>query len=399
VNIGNMEPSGWMIKSASVYNPLMSYDFLIIGGGIAGASAAYELARHGSVILAERETTPGYHATGRSAAMFLQNYGEPPVQALAVASRDFLENPPDGFAEDALLSPRAEIHIAREDQIDTLESTLADSRKGPAPLSRIGGAEACRMIPVLRPDYVADALIETDSHEIDVNALHHGFLRGLKARGGLLVSDAEVTALERHGGDWRATTPAGEWTAPVVINAAGAWADEIARLAGIAPVGLVSKRRTMVTFDPPDGVDMASWPMAADIDEQFYFKPEAGRVLASPADETPMEPCDVQPDELDIAVAIDRVLACANFDVRRISHSWAGLRSFVADRVPVVGYAPDGDGFFWLAGQGGIGIMTSPATARIAAALVMGEDLPADVAAQGVTADDLAPQRPGIGCD
>ena len=177
---------------------------------------------------------------------------------------------------------------------------------------------------------------------------------------------------------------------------AEAWADEIATLAGIAPVGLIPKRRTAVTFDPPEGVDTAAWPMAVDIDEQFYFKPEAGRVLASPADETPMAPCDVQPDELDIAMAIDRVLRAANFDVRRISHSWAGLRSFVADRVPVVGYAPDGDGFFWLAGQGGIGIMTSPATARTAAALAAGEERPADIAAHGVTAADLAPNRPGI---
>ena len=291
----------------------------------------------------------------------------------------------------------AVLFIARQDQIANLETMLEDNRNASAPLSRIGGAGACEMIPVLRPEYVADALIETDSHEIDVHGLHHGFLRGLKARGGRLVTDAEITALKRRDGVWRATTTAGEMTAPVVINAAGAWADVIAKLAGIAPVGLVPKRRTAVTFDPPEGVDTAPWPMAVDIDEKFYFKPEAGRVLASPADETPMEPCDVQPDEMDIAIAIDRVLRCANFDVRRISHRWAGLRSFVDDHVPVVGYAPDGDGFFWLAGQGGIGIMTSPATARMAAALALGADLPQDIAAHGVTVAALAPDRPGIG--
>ena len=377
----------------------MKSDFLIIGGGIAGASVAYELALRGSVILAERETTPGYHTTGRSAAMFLENYGAAPVLGLASASRDFLVSPPDGFSESGILSPRAVLYIARADQIETLETILAENRNSAAPLKRIGGAEACRLIPVLRPDYVADALIETESSEIDVHALHHGFLRGMKARGGRLVTDAGVEALKREDGLWRATTRAGEMTAPVVINAAGAWADELAGLAGVATVGLVPKRRTAVTFDPPEGIDTAAWPMAIDIDEQFYFKPEAGRVLASPADETPMAPCDVQPDELDIAVAIDRVLRAANFDVRRISHSWAGLRSFVADHVPVVGYAPDGDGFFWLAGQGGIGIMTSPATARVAAALVAGEEIPADIAAHGVIAASLAPERKTIACE
>ena len=394
-----MDGYGWMIKSALDYTPPMKCDFLIIGAGIAGASAAYELADHGSVILAERESTPGYHTTGRSAAMFLENYGTLPVLSLASASRDFLVTPPEGFTEAAILTPRAVLYIARDDQISHLEAILADNRNAAAPLERIGGAGACDLIPVLRRDYVADALIETGSSEIDVHALHHGFLRGFKARGGQLVTDAEVSALERKDGAWRATTATGEITAPVVVNAAGAWADEIAKLAGVAPVGLVPMRRTAVTFDPPDGVDTASWPMAIDIDEQFYFKSEAGRVLASPADETPMDPCDVQPDELDIAIAIDRVLRAADFDVRRISHSWAGLRSFVADRVPVIGYAPDGDGFFWLAGQGGIGIMTSPAAARTAAALVMGDDLPADVSAHGVTAAGLAPERPGIGRD
>ncbi len=391
-----MEPSGWMIKRALVYNPPMKCDFLVIGGGIAGASAAYQLARHGSVILVERESAPGYHATGRSAAMFLENYGAPPVLGLASASREFLARPPEGFAEAAILSPRAVLFIARQDQSDSLEAMLAGHRGAAAPLKRIGGAEACAMIPVLRRDYVAGALIETDSSEIDVHALHHGYLSGLKARGSRLVTDAGVSALERRQGLWRAMTPAGEMAAPVVVNAAGAWADEIAKLARIAPVGLVPKRRTAITFDPPEGVDTAAWPMAVDIDEQFYFKPEAGRILASPADETPMAPCDAQPEEIDIAIAIDRILRAANFDIRHISHRWAGLRSFVADAVPVVGYAPDGDGFFWLAGQGGIGIMTSPATARVAAALAVGEEIPADIAAHGVAAADLAPDRPGI---
>ena len=367
----------------------MDCDFLVIGGGIAGASAAYELAGHGRVVLAERESTPGYHTTGRSAAMFLENYGEPQVRALASASRAFLANPPEGFTDHAIQGARGVLFLARDDQTAALGAALAANRDRPG----VDAARACALIPVLRPEYVAGALLEAGASEIDVHALHHGFLRGLGARGGRIACDTEVTALERRAGAWRATTRAGEISGAVVVNAAGAWADEVAGLAGAPPVGLVPKRRTAFTFDPPQGLDPGGWPMAIDIDEQFYFKAEAGRVLGSPADETPMPPCDVQPDELDVAIAADRIQRAASFDIRRINHRWAGLRSFVDDHVPVVGYEPGVDGLFWLAGQGGIGIMTSPAMARTAAALALGEPLPTDVAALGVAAAALAPER------
>ena len=371
----------------------MDCDFLVIGGGIAGASAAYELAGQGSVVLLERETTPGYHTTGRSAAMFLENYGELPVRALASASRDFLADPPEDFADHSMLAPRGVLFIAREDQRAALEARLAADRDGARTLEEVDGARARAMIPVLRPDYVARALFEAGASELDVATLHNGFLRGFRARGGTLVTDAGVSALERRGGVWRAATAAGEMSGAVVVNAAGAWADEIAGLAGVAPVGLVPKRRTAFTFDPPDGLDPGAWPMAVDIDEQFYFKPEAGRVLGSPADETPMPPCDVQPDELDVAIAVDRIQRATDFDIRRITHRWAGLRSFVDDHLPVVGYEPGVEGFFWLAGQGGIGIMTSPAIARLAAAQVLEKDMPADLAERGIAAAALSPGR------
>ena len=371
----------------------MDCDYLVIGGGIAGASAAFELANHGRVVLAERETTLGYHTTGRSAAMFLENYGEAPVRALAGASREFLSNPPDGFAASPLIAPRGVLFLARQDQLAKVEASLAAKRDRPGIVVEISPARAREMIPILKPGYLASALFEEGASEMDVNALHQGFLRGLKARGGQVNSDAGVTALERRHGQWHATTRAGDMAAAVVVNAAGAWADEVAGLAGVAPIGLVPKRRTAFTFDPPAGTDPSAWPMAVDADEEFYFKVEAGRVLGSPADETPMAPCDVQPEELDIAIAVDRIQRAADVDIRRITHSWAGLRSFVDDHLPVVGYDPDVDGFFWLAGQGGIGIMTSPAISRMVGALATGGELPSDVTDFGVTAATLAPER------
>ena len=215
-------------------------------------------------------------------------------------------------------------------------------------------------------------------------------LGGCPSAGGRVVTDADVQASERMSEGWTIRSAAGTFSAPVVINAAGAWADEIAELAGVRPVGLVPKRRTAITFDPPDGADVAGWPVVIDVDEQFYFKPEAGRVLASPADETPVPPQDVQPEELDIAVTVDRVERASTMTVKRIDHRWAGLRSFVADKSPVVGMAPDAEGFFWLAGQGGYGIKTSPTLGRIAAALAQGQPIPDDI---GVSVAELAPQR------
>ena len=309
----------------------MDCDFVVIGGGIAGASAAYELAAHGRVVVVERESQPGYHTTGRSAAMFLATYGEPVVRAMAAASRAFLFDPPEGFAEHGIVSPRGLLAIARADQLDALDAVLVENSGTPGGVEKLDSAGACARVPVLRPDYVAAAMCVADAHAIDVHALHHGYLRGLRNRGGRVLTDAGVTAIERRAGQWRLTTPAGEVIAPVVVNAAGAWADEVAGLAGVAPIGLVPKRRTALTFDAPEGTDVSGWPLVADVDETFYFKPEAGRIMASPADETPMPPCDAQPDELDVANAVDRIERATTLEVRRITHRWAGLRSFVEE--------------------------------------------------------------------
>ena len=370
--------------------------FIVIGAGIAGASAGYWLTAAGPVVLLEREDQPGYHATGRSAALFSETYGNRPVRALTVASRPFYEAPPAGFAASPLLTPRGVLFVGRVDQGAALGRLHAEGSALVGNLRRLDAAEIRRMIPVLREGYAAGGVLEPDARDIDVHALHQGFLRGLRARGGSIVTGADVRALRRAGGSWEVRTSAGDFRAPVIVNAAGAWADTVGELAGAAPIGLVPKRRTAITFDSPSSVAVGTWPMLVDADEQFYFKPDAGRVLASPADETPMPPCDAQPDDYDIAVLIDRLERATTLTIRRIAAKWAGLRSFVADKSLVIGFDPVLPGFFWLAGQGGYGVQTAPAAGRAAAALAQGAPLPADLRDLGLQADDLSPARPSL---
>ena len=372
---------------------MQSFDFIVVGAGIAGASAASLLAARGATLLLEREGQPGYHTTGRSAALYSEAYGNAAIRALTSGARPFFMNPPDGFAEHPLLTPRGAMFIGRADQAATLDRTAGEASVLQPSIRRIDASEARRICPVLKADYVAGAVLEPDAMDIDVHALHQGFLRGLRSCGGRLVTDAEVEALERAGGQWRVRTSAGAFSGRVVVNAAGAWADELARLAGAAPVGLVPKRRTAILFAPPPGYDVARWPLVVDVDEAFYFKPDAGKLLGSPADETPSPPCDAQPEELDVALAVERIQQAAALPIARIERRWAGLRSFVADKTPVVGFDERADGFFWLAGQGGYGIQTAPAMARLASALIAGEAVPGDLAALGVSESVLHPSR------
>ena len=366
---------------------------LIIGGGIAGAAAGYVLAERREVTLLEREDVPGYHSTGRSAALFTENYGSRPIRALTRASRRFFEAPPASFGEHPLLAPRGVLMISPRGERERFAAALAEGMLSAPGLAEIGAAAARSRVPALDPDWLGDAMYEPEAMDIDVHALHQGFLRGLRARGGRIVTDAEARGIRRDGGAWRVATPKAEFAAPILVNAAGAWADEVARLAGVPTIGLVPKRRTAFTIEPPAGVAIAGWPLVVDVAESFYFKPEAGRLLVSPADETPVPPCDVQPEEIDIAAAAERLEAATSIRVIRIVRKWAGLRSFVADKTPVVGFAPGADGFFWLAGQGGYGIQTAPAMGRLAAALVDGEEIPADLAGFGVEAAALGPAR------
>jgi len=351
-----------------------TFDILIIGAGIAGASAAAELARTHRVAILEREEFAGYHSTGRSAALFSEIYGNSVVRALSRASRDFFYAPPPDFTAHPLVKPRGSLYIAREEQLPHLEafaqnSDLADS------IRRLSHAEALQACPILRPDYVSAALFEDDAADVDVNELHQGYLRRFRNAGGKLIVNADVKTFSHRVGQWTVQTSAGNFTAPVIVNAAGAWADAIAAKAGVAPLNIRPCRRTALLAELPANLSADAWPMVIDIDETFYLKPDAGLLLISPADETPVAACDVQPEEFDIAVAIDRVEKATTLTFPRIRKRWAGLRSFAPDRSPVIGFDSAQPGFFWLAGQGGYGIQTAPAAARLAAALLRKGDL------------------------
>jgi D-arginine dehydrogenase len=377
-------------------------DVLIIGGGIAGASAAAELARTHRVLVLEGEDAPGYHSTGRSAAVFSESYGNRAVRALTRASRRFFHHPPADFSAYALLKRRSWLHVASVSQASALERFLATEDVAPR-VSRVGPEEALALSPLLLPETAAaGGVYEKDAADIDVDALHQGYLRLLRQRGGTIITGAQVTALARSGGQWLVQSTAGAFQARVVINAAGAWADRVAMLAGIAPMRIQACRRTAVLVELAARDISASWPLTVDIEEAYYFKPDAGLLFISPADETPVEPCDVQPEELDVAIAIDRLEKATGLTVARVRRKWAGLRSFAPDRAPVIGFDEAAPGFFWLAGQGGYGIQTAPAAAALAAALVRVEPRPPELA--GFDPAVVSPARfaesaqlPGVG--
>ncbi len=366
------------------------YDMIVIGAGMAGASVAAELAGAGRVALLERENHPGYHTTGRSAALYTQAYGPPVIRALSRASHAFFLGQGPGNPPAGLLRPRGALFVARADQTDRLEAMHLALGSVVEPQD---AGQVRERSPLLRDGYAAAGLLDSTAADIEVHELHQHYLRRFRADGGTLVTNAEVTALSRIGADWQAEIPGQTIRAPIVINAAGAWADVIAEMAGVATKGLRPLRRTALLVDPPAGMVPDAWPMVVDVEEQFYLKPDAGKLLISPADETLSEPCDAQPEELDIAICVDRIQTAFDLQIRRIDHKWAGLRSFLPDGDPVAGYAPDAPGFFWLAGQGGYGIQSAPAIARSAAALVQGLELPGDVVDLGVTTAALSPSR------
>ena len=368
------------------------FDVIVLGAGMAGASVAAELAPQRRVLLLELEDQPGRHTTGRSAAMFFESYGNATVRGLTRASRAFLEQPPEGFADVPLMSPRAALFVAGPDAVPRLQDLLGSFQEGTG-LKPLPRQEALRQVPILRPEAVAAAALDDSGRDMEVAAILQGYLRLLRRAGAQVVLGAGELALHRQAGQWTVDSRAGRFQAPVLVNATGAWADVVARQAGARPVGLQPMRRTAMTIPAPEGHDTRHWPMVIDVDETVYFKPDAGQFLLSPANEDPMDPCDVAPEELDIALAVDRFEALTTHPVRRIAHRWAGLRSFVADRAPVAGWDTQAEGFFWLAGQGGYGIQMAPALARAAAALVLGQALPEDIAAQGVTPQALSPQR------
>ena len=367
-------------------------EFVVIGAGIAGASAAYELAALGKVMLFERETVAGYHTTGRSAALLTEAWETGIWRSLAAASRPFLENPPAGFVEHPILSPLPVLIIGRKDQRHLVEAISASAAQTVV-TELVDESRARELCPVLRPGFVDCALFEPGAMGIDVDLLHQGFLRGIRNRGGTVLLGHEIDRIERVDDGWRVGSGAVEVTAPVLVNAAGAWCDEVAALAHIPPIGLVPKRRTAFTFPAPAGIDPAGMPMVIDAAVGFYFKPEAGQFMGSLAEATPMEPHDVRPEEIDVALAIDRIHEATTLVISHVRRTWAGLRSFVDDELPVVGEDPLAPGFYWLAGQGGAGIMTSPAMAQLLAALVETGDTPAPLAARGIDGAAVSVRR------
>lgn len=354
----------------------MGTDFLVVGAGIAGASVGYFLAGHGSVTVLEMERAPGFHSTGRSAALFTEYYGNSVVRALTRASREFYLAPPSGFTR-PLVTPRGVLALCPHGAERRYAEVLASGLAATVPVRELSHADALRYCPAVRPRWFSRAMLKPAAMDIDVDALHQGFLRGIRARGGRVACSARLTSLARpsapHGG-WHATTDAGEFSAGCVVNAAGAWADQVADLAGVRGIGLTPLRRTaaLVSLPADTAPTRAHWPMVADVTETFYFKPESGCLLVSPYDATPVSPGDARPDELDVAAAIDRVRAATTLEIRHVQRAWAGLRSAVPDDTPVVGEAPDAPGFFWLAALSGYGIQTAPAAGRLAAALVTG---------------------------
>ncbi|GLQ05910.1 NAD(P)/FAD-dependent oxidoreductase [Sneathiella chinensis] len=346
-------------------------DILIIGGGIAGISAAARLSGEASVTVLEAEPTISYHSTGRTAAIYLKNYGNQTLRALNRASEPFFLEP-EGVSDHSILSPRGELHFAHEDEVESLDAYL----EGSDGMERITPREAVEMVPILREDLIVAAAYESAAQDIDVDRLLQGFARMVRSNKGQIVTNARVQTLTRENGEWVAETPAGTFKAPIVINAAGAWADAIATLAGVKTVGLVPKRRSGILLPAPEGYDITHWPLFITGAERWYGKPEAGKLMISPADEDPVEPHDAWPDDMVVAEGLHRFETATTVEVTRVEHSWAGLRNFVKDRSPVVGFAPDADGFFWLAGQGGYGIQTSPALSQLTADLCLGKSSP-----------------------
>lgn len=362
---------------------MIKADFIIIGAGIAGASVAYELSKHGKVIVLERESQPGYHTTGRSAAVLETTYGQgdPAIYALTKTSSLFLENPPSGFTDAELLNWRGELYIAPKDDRDKVIERYEKLIKMTDDVKLVDREEIRKIVPIINDNYGDLGLyLENELADIDVHALHEGYMKGAKTRGTEFINKAEVLRISKLNEIWSIETNVGSYSAPIIVNAAGSWVDEIAKKANVQEIGIRPQRRTMIVVDAPDGInDIDNWPMVVELVDTFYFKTDAGKIIISPCDKTLSEPCDAQPEEIDVAYAAHYFQECTDIEIHKVEQKWAGLRNGTKDKYPALGFAPDADGFFWLAGQEGIGIMTSPAMSRIATSLIIGEEIPKDI--------------------
>lgn len=373
----------------------MVYDYLIVGAGMAGVSLAYRLPRDAQVLILERESHAAYHSTGRSAAMFVETYGTETIRALTVAGNDFFSHPPEGFTNQPILLPRGVLYVGTAEQQDLLDSQYQDWLEQGLDVSRLSAEQALALVPCLDPDTLAGALYDGQGQDMDVHALHQGFLKGAQAKGVSLRLDAEVVSAQWDGECWDVQLE-GEATrlrTRVLVNAAGAWADTLAQRCGVQALGIQPKRRSAFLFSPPEGVDHRQWPAVIDIGEEFYFKPDAGMLLGSPANADDVQAHDVVAEELDVATGIYRIEERTRLRIRRPSHTWAGLRSFAPDGELVIGQDAQCPGFFWLAGQGGYGIQTAAGASLLAASLLQQQELPESLKALNIDPAVVSPAR------
>lgn len=371
-------------------------EIVVIGGGIAGVSAAALFARHAPTVLLERESALGYHSSGRSATFYHFGIGDDVVRGLTAASRFFFADPPPGYSDVPLWQEKAALFIATPQHMDGLVALETEMRRFTDSIARVGPDEMQAIVPVLKVggEGAVAGVLDTGGRKLDADLLLQANARALRAAGGEIRFNAGVTGIAHDGTEWIVDTAEGSYAAKTVVNAAGAWADELAVLAGVRPLGLTPLRRTIIGFDPPEGIPIADWPFLKTVqDDGFYMLPDAGRLLVSPMDVTPSPPCDVQPEDYEMALAAWRIEEATTLSVGRIALKWAGLRSFVADKVPTAGFAPDAPGFFWLAGQGGYGLQTSPAMAMAAEALLFGLPWPGLLSEHGVEPHHIRPDR------
>lgn len=366
-------------------------DFVIIGGGIAGVSAAAHLAPHGSVHLLEKETSLAYHTSGRSAAMLVENYGSDGSRPLVKASRPFLEHPPEGSVDSPLLSDRAVMWVSPEGTLAILEERAHLARSRGARCVLLSSDEVVSHVPTMRGDWLEGGLYEPSGADIDVAGLHQAFVRIARRHDAVILTDAPVTSIERTGGRWVIGSGERKVSGDVVVNAAGAWGDHLAVMAGLAPIGLQPMRRT--AFMVPGTEESATWPMVVEVNERFYFRPDGVQFLCSLAEENPSEATDARPYTEDVALAIERINQATTFGIRTVNSQWAGLRTFSPDRDLVIGEDPTAPGFYWLVGQGGIGIQTSPAYGELLAHLSTGDPLPDHFTAVGIDPEQTSPDR------
>ncbi|WP_426125819.1 NAD(P)/FAD-dependent oxidoreductase [Pararhizobium sp. PWRC1-1] len=372
---------------------MQTFDVAIIGGGIAGLSLAYFLSPYRSVVVLERETALGYHSTGRSAAEFVLRYNAPEVCQLAAIAKDFFDSPPDGFSDVPLLKQRGGVMIANAEKAARLQLVFRTELAFTPELEPLDEEELLARVPILKPGYAAAAFYDPNFWDIEVESLLQGYVKGARRNGAEIRERHAVLSASHDGQAWTIETLSGSVRAKTVVNAGGGWADPTAEMFGVKPLGIVPHRRTAITVDLPEGIDLSEMPEINEIDEEFYMKPDAGRLFASPADATPCEPGDVQPEELDVAWAAHYVEEATTIPVRRVAKSWAGMRSFSPDKLPVIGFAPDHPDFFWLAGQGGFGILTSPALGSLAASQVAGVPQPEGFNAQALDSQKFRPLR------